>query len=76
MMFKFILAALFTTSPSSANEVAPNFHQFVNDMADHWKSGATFNQTKYDDILSCMTEDDDLLVESQDAMWRHIREFY
>ena len=43
---------------------APVFKQFYDDMEDHFKKGATYNQTKFDTLTKCMSQDDDLLVES------------
>ena len=60
----------------SCGSDAPVFKMFLDDMEDHWKSGATYNQTKFDQLISCMKKDDEILVDSQEATWSKILGFY
>ena len=45
-------------------------------MEEHYNPGAVYNQTKFDKLVNCMADQDDLLVRSQEATWSKILDFW
>ena len=80
-MIKLIKAVLLMGTICAQNAVngpvdVTYLKKILNDMEDHFLPGKKFDQEYFEKLVSCLNEDDPILLQSQNHGWQEIIQYY